>query len=128
MQKFIVLIIGLAVGLGGFASAANIHHATNYFVATTASGVIGGDGRILGGRGFKVDHPQRGEYVVTFEPNYFAPSTCAALVVQGVHRAILSRVEPNCSGSVVSFDIRTLDPNGGPPDHEFGFVAGGMQL
>jgi hypothetical protein len=128
MQKFVFLLFGLAIGLGGYASAAKSHRLSGYFLATTASGVISGDGRIFDGSGFTVAHPERDEYVLSFAPSYFAPSKCAALVVQGVHRAIISRVEQTCSGGAVSFDIHILDPNGGPPDREFGFVAAGMQL
>jgi hypothetical protein len=127
MQKLSFLILGLAIAFGGFASGAGIHRASSYFVASTEAGVISRDGRILEGGGFTVAHPRPGEYVVRFVPDFFAPSTCAALVVQGVHRAIISRVESSCSGSVVSFDIHTLDPNAGPSDHAFGFVAAGMQ-
>lgn len=104
MQRFVFLILGLTIGLAGYASAANIRRASSYFLATTASGVISGDGRILRGAGFTVTHPELGKYVLSFVPNYFAPSTCAALVVEGVHRAIFSRVEPSCSGAVVSFE------------------------
>lgn len=127
MKRFFFLIFSFAVGLGGYASAAIIHRTSNGFVATTASGVIGGEGRILRGSGFTVEHPQRGDYVVTFAVNFFAPSTCAALVVEGVHRSILSHAGVRCSGSVVSFDVHIEDPDGTPSDHTFGFVAGGMQ-
>jgi hypothetical protein len=126
MQRFIFLILGLVIGLGGYASAANIHRNTGYITAS-ASGLISHDGKILAGQDFTVTHPQRGEYVLTFEQNYFGRINCAALVLEGVHRAILSRVEPTCSGSVVSFDVHLFDRNLVLSNSAFGFVAVAMQ-
>lgn len=126
MQKFVFLILGLVIGLGGYVSAANIHGETGYITAS-ASGLISPEGRILRGTDFAVAHPQVGEYVLTFEQGYFGRVDCAALVVEGVHHAILSRVEPTCSSSVVTFDVHVFDPNGGRADRTFGFVAVAMQ-
>ena len=125
MQKFAFLILGLVIGLGGYASAANIHHTTGYITAS-ASGLIDRDGRILAGQDFTVAHSQRGEYVLTFEQNYFGRVNCAALVVEGIHHEILSRVEPSCSGSVVTFRVHLYDADG-LTDRAFGFVAVAMQ-
>ncbi|MGA9419725.1 MAG: hypothetical protein WBV40_11285 [Candidatus Cybelea sp.] len=125
MQKFAFPILGLVIGLGGYASATTIHHTTGYST-TSASGVVDRDGRVLAGVGFTVSHSQRGEYVLTFEPHYFGVN-CAALVVEGVYHAILSRVEPSCSGSVVSFRVHLYDANGGVTDRAFGFVGTAMQ-
>jgi hypothetical protein len=125
MQKFAFLIIGLIVGFGGYASAANIHQNTGYITAS-ASGLIDRDGRIIAGQDFTVVHSQRGEYVLTFDPGYFGRIGCAALVVQGTYHAILSRVEPDCSSSAVTFRIHLYDPSG-LTDRSFGFVAVAMQ-
>jgi len=127
MQKFAFLILGLAVGLGGYASASNIHRGNTGYITASASGLVSRDGTILKGQDFTVSHMHRGEYVLTFQQGYFGFVDCAALVVEGIHHAILSRVEPNCSGSVVSFDVNIAEPNGEPTDHAFAFVAVAMQ-
>ncbi len=126
MQRFAFLVFGLLLGVGGYATAAGIHGASGYYVVS-ASGLISRSGSIVAGKDFTVAHPQRGEYILTFEQSYFGTSSCAELVVEGVHSLILSHVDPNCSGSVLSFDVRIHDLNGNPADHSFGFVAVGTQ-
>jgi hypothetical protein len=127
MQRLVFLILGLVIGLGGYASAANVRGDNTGYITASASGLISTEGKILRGQDFTVAHPQRGEYVLTFEQGYFGRVGCAALIVEGVHHAILSRVEPNCSSPAVTFDIYLVDPSGERSDRVFGFVAVAMQ-
>lgn len=126
MSRSLILAAILVAGLVGIASAANLRHNTGpYEVAT--SGMVKRDGVILGGEGFTVTHHRLGEYIVTFQPNYFGYSGCAALVVEGIHRPLLSRVHPDCSGSSTTMRIQISDPYGGGwEDHDFMFVAVGF--
>jgi hypothetical protein len=126
MQRLAFLILGLLIGLGSYASAGSIHRTTGYITAS-ASGVIALDGKIVEGQDFTVTHPERGKYIITFEDGYFSRVDCAALIVEGVHRSLLSHVEPHCGSSAVWFGVHIFDPNGVAADHDFGFIAVAMQ-
>jgi hypothetical protein len=127
MNRFAFLILGLIVGLGGSASASIVHRNTGY-IAASASGIINRNGTIVSGQGFTVDHPERGKYVIKFSENYFSHVNCAALVLEGVYRALFSHVIPHCGEPVVSFDVRLQAAESAiPDDRTFSFVAVGVQ-
>jgi hypothetical protein len=125
MTRSFILAAVLVAGLVGYASAANLRAHTGPY-QLSASGLVRRDGTIAGGEGFTVAHPQRTEYVVTFEPNYFGVGECASLVVEGINRLLLTRVVPNCGGSSASFDIYITEYGGAIREHAFMFVAVGL--
>lgn len=134
MYRVVTFLVALAIALVGAVSARSIYHRVPpNFSAKVGGGIIGSDGRILSGDGFKVYKSDTGLYIISYDPEYF-PGNCAAFTVTGFNyhdeQTVIgtARIEGTCGGSdrfVVDVSIRdakTLDL----VDKAFQFTAVGV--
>jgi hypothetical protein len=126
MNRFVPIVIGLAIAVLGPVSAGTIFRQVTHVYLVGGGGEIRADGSIKRGLGFTARRIGFGQYEIKFDPGYFGSGyQCAAMTVgsagsQNWHTFVATVTQPHCSDFLV-----TLWYPGQPAttDHRWQFTA-----
>jgi hypothetical protein len=132
MNRLIIYGLAIAIALVGSASARTFYR---YMSPATSSqtigvGMVGSTGKILRGAAFTVQHPEEGQYVITFNQGFF-PTGCASMVANSwayvSYKAVVAETfVSGCSSNPVFHVFLRRSQDGIPMDRDFQFIAVGV--